>query len=66
MAHFLHGNRKEKVGIWRSGTSLETPGQYKKRTKQGVAPEITDGAVEANEEEESWLRMKLKSVFGQR
>ena len=52
--------------MWRGGTSLETPGQYKKRTKQGVVPEITDDVVEASEEEGSWLRLKLKNVFGQR
>jgi len=58
--------QKAKVGMWRKGTSLETPGQYKKRTKQGVAPETTDEVVEASEEEGSWLQTKLKNVFGQR
>lgn len=45
---------------------METPGQYKKRTKQGVASEITDDAVGASEEEEPWFQRKLKSVFGRR
>jgi len=66
MTRFSHGKRKAKVGMWRNGTSLETPGQYKKRSKQGVAPEITDDVGEASEEEESWLRLKLKKVFRQR
>jgi hypothetical protein len=42
---------------------LETPGQYKKRTKQGVPPETTDSASEESEEE-SWLQRKFKNVFG--
>lgn len=50
--------------MWRKGTSLETPGQYKKRAKQGVGPEVTDEVVEASEEEESWFQLKVKSVFG--
>jgi len=59
--------QKARVGMWGDGTSLETPGQYKKRTKQGVvAPEITDDVVEASEEEESWIQRKLKNVFGRR
>jgi len=52
--------------MWRKGTSLETPGQYKKRAKQGVVPEVADEVVEASEEEESWFQLKLKNVFGQR
>jgi hypothetical protein len=55
--------RKAKVGMWKHGTSLETPGQYKKRTKQGVPPETTDSASEESEEE-SWLQRKFKNVFG--
>jgi len=51
--------------MWRKGTSLETPGQYKKRTKQGVVPEVTDEVVEASDEDESWFQLKVKSVFGQ-
>lgn len=66
MTCFLRGKRKVKVGMWRKGTSLETPGQYKKRTKQGAAPEATDEVMEASEEEESWLQLKLKNVLGKR
>jgi len=62
----LHGKRRAKVGMWKKGTSLETPGQYKKRSKQGVAPEIADDVVEAGGGEESWCRRKLKDVFGRR
>lgn len=61
---FFVRKRKAKVGMWRKGTSLETPGQYKKRAKQGVGPEVTDEVVEASEEEESWFQLKVKSVFG--
>jgi hypothetical protein len=60
MMDFLHRKRKAKVGIWKNGTSLETPGQYKKRTKQ---QENTDDMVGASEEE-SWFQLKLKNVFG--
>ena len=63
---FFTLKRRAKVGMWGGGTSLETPGQYKKRAKQGIAPEITDDVVEATEEEGSWLQRKLKNVFGQR
>lgn len=52
--------------MWKNGTSLETPGQYKKRTKQGATSEITDDVVEAGEEEGSWFQLKLKNVFGRR
>lgn len=52
--------------MWKNGTSLETPGQYKKRSKQGVVPEITDDVAETSEGEESWFRLKLKDVFGRR
>jgi len=50
--------------MWKNGTSLETPGQYKKRTKRGVAPEDTDDAVETSGGEESWFRLKLKDMIG--
>lgn len=50
--------------MWKNGTSLETPGHYKRRAKQGVAPESADDVVEASEEEESWFRLKLKKVLG--
>ena len=63
MELFLHGERKAKVGMWKNGTSLETPGHYKRRAKQGVAPESADDVVEASEEE-SWFRLKLKKVLG--
>lgn len=63
MVCFLHGKRKAKVGMWKKGTLLETPGQYKKRTKQGVAPDSTN---DASEQEVSWFRLKLKNVFGRR
>ena len=46
---------------------VETPGQYKKRAKQGVAPEATDNAPEGNEEprgDESWFRPTSTYVFG--
>ena len=67
IAHvYLHGKRRAKVGMWKKGTCLETPGQYKKRTKQGVAPENTDDVVEASEGEESWFRLKLKDMIGRR
>lgn len=60
----LTRNRDVKVGIWKNGTSLETPGQYKKRTKrEGGVPDITDDVMEASEEEGSWFRLKLKNVF---
>lgn len=52
--------------MWKNGASLETPGQYKKRAKQGPAPENTDGVVEAGEEGEPWFRPKLRSIFGRR
>ncbi|KAF9644599.1 staphylococcal nuclease [Thelephora ganbajun] len=58
--------QKAKVGMWKNGTSLETPGQYKKRTKQAVTPEISDDVVEASEEEKSWIQLKLKNIFGRR
>jgi len=58
--------QKAKVGMWKNGSPLETPGQYKKRTKQGIAPENTDSVVEAREGEESWFRQKLENVFGRR
>lgn len=64
MACFLHEKRKASVGMWKNGTSLETPGQYKRRTKQGVAPEIIDDIAEAGGDELSWFRLKLKTVFG--
>ena len=57
--------RRARVGMWKNGTSLETPGQYKKRTKQGIAPENTDDAV-GESEEESWFRLKLKDMIGRR
>ena len=63
---FLCGKRRAKVGMWKNGTSLETPGQYKKRTKQGVALENTDDAVETSGGEESWFRLKLKDMIGRR
>ena len=62
----LYGKRRAKVGMWKSGTSLETPGQYKKRAKQGVAPENTDDTLETSEGEESWFRLKLKDMIGRR
>jgi len=55
--------QKAKVGIWKNGTSLETPGQYKKRTKQGAVPENADDSVEASEEQDSWFGLKLNNVF---
>jgi len=54
--------QKAKVGMWKRGTSLETPGQYKKR-KQGVAPGTTDSGSEELHEEESWFKQKLKGLF---
>jgi len=57
--------QRAKAGMWKNGTPLETPGQYKKRTKQGVAPENTDDIVEATDEQESWFRLKTKNVFRQ-
>ena len=69
--HFRHSwgalrtvKRKAKVGMWKHGTSLETPGQYKKRKKQGIAPDTdtTDNTPEESEEK-SWLKQRLKSVF---
>lgn len=66
MAYFLHGERKAKVGMWKNGTSLETPGQYKKRAKQGITAESTDDIVETSEDEESWFQLKLKNAFGRR
>ena len=50
--------------MWKSGTSLETPGQYKKRSKQGAVPENTDDVVETSAGEESWFRLKLKDMIG--
>jgi len=55
--------QKAKVGMWKNGTSFETPGQYKKRTKQGAAPENPDDVVEASEERGSWFRPRLGNVF---
>ncbi|KAF9784412.1 SNase-domain-containing protein [Thelephora terrestris] len=55
--------QKAKVGMWKHGTSLETPAQYKKRTKQGIPPETTDSDSDENEEEASWFRRSLKRVF---
>jgi len=49
--------------MWKNGASLETPGQYKKRTKQGVAPENTDDGVEESDEQESWFRLKADTVL---
>ena len=46
------GKRKAKVGMWKSGTSLETPAQYKKRIRQGTALETADDVLEEDEEEE--------------
>ena len=66
MMYFLHVKRKAKVGMWENGTSLETPGQYKKRAKQGVGPEGIDDVVDASEREESWFRLKLKDVLWRR
>jgi hypothetical protein len=52
--------------MWKHGTSLETPAQYKKRTKQGVPPETADDALEEDEEAESWFRRMSKTVFRRR
>jgi len=58
----LTRNRDAKLGMWKKGTSLETPGQYKKRAKrEGEAPEIADDAAEAKEEG-SWFQLKLKKM----
>lgn len=58
--------REVKAGMWKRGTSLETPAHYKKRAKQGFAPENTDTALEESEglsEDESWFLQRLKSFF---
>ena len=39
--------------MWKCGTAFETPGQYRKRTK--VSSETADGALEEDEEAESWF-----------
>lgn len=52
--------------MWKNGTSLETPGQYKKRKKEGFTPEeVAEDVTEASEEE-SWLRRKLRDILRRR
>lgn len=54
--------QEAKVGMWKNGTSLETPGQYKKRKKEGFVPDEVAEDVTETSEEESWLT-KLKNVL---
>ena len=48
--------------MWKNGTSLETPAQYKKRIRQGTALETADDVLEEDEEEESLFRRGLGTL----
>ena len=62
---FCTGKREAKVGMWKNGTSLETPGLYKKRKKEGFIPdEVTDDVTETGEGE-SWFT-RLKNILRRR
>ena len=52
---------KAKVGMWKYGTAFETPGQYRKRTK--VSSETADGALEEDEEAESWFDVRRRACL---